>query len=84
MARLIEILGGKLFTVMIDKINPEGYFEAKAILLHNEEKIELPIRPSDGLCLALLSGVPYLVAEEVLSKKEAMDKTPPPWEEYKV
>jgi bifunctional DNase/RNase len=69
MARFIEALGAMLLYVIIDKRAAEGYFTAKAILTQNENIIELPVRPSDGLCLALISGVPYLVAEDLVSKE---------------
>lgn len=66
MARLIERLGCELDRVVIDNLNPAGYFEAKALLTRDKEVIGLQVRPSDGLCLAIVCGVPFVIDESLL------------------
>lgn len=65
--QLVEHFGGTLSHVLIDRLNPAGYFEAHATILRDQEVVKLRIRPSDGLILAMLVNIPFLVAEEVLS-----------------
>jgi len=41
---------------------------ARAVLRHCPEIVAVQIRPSDGLALGILTGVPFLVAEKVLAR----------------
>jgi bifunctional DNase/RNase len=68
MANLITRFGGKLAYVIVDNYNEQGVLEAHAIIHHEEGRIELQIRPSDGLGLAIAVGIPFLIAEAVLAK----------------
>jgi bifunctional DNase/RNase len=66
MKRLADDLGATLDYVIVDQRNAAGYLEANAIFQHAGRTLGSRIRPADGLALALLSKVPFMVAEEVL------------------
>ena len=72
--KLVEHVDGTLSHVLLDRFNPDGYFEAYAIILRQQEVIKLRIRPSDGLVLAMMTKLHFLVAEEVFSKMDEWGK----------
>jgi bifunctional DNase/RNase len=66
MAKVIEHCGGKLTYVILDEVHSQGYFIAKAVFLHNENAVEIRIRPSDGVALAVFTNIPFVAAENVI------------------
>jgi bifunctional DNase/RNase len=66
MARLATKLGWRVTRVAIDKLSPAGFFEAKATFKRKEKEFDLQVRPSDGLCLAIVSDAPFVIDESLL------------------
>lgn len=66
--RLVEHVDGTLSHVLLDWDTPNGQLEACAIIRRQPEVIKLQMHPSDGLVLAMMTQLPFVVAEEVFSK----------------
>lgn len=71
---VIESLGAKLQKVLIDRLHNNTFY-AKLFLTANSHNKEVLIdaRPSDSVALALRSGVPIYVEEEVLKEAGVSD-----------
>lgn len=66
--KLINMFGGNLSYTIIDDFSEQDLFRAKALIEHNRDILQLPIRASDAIALAVIGDVPFLVAELVLEK----------------
>lgn len=64
---LVNALGGSLNSVVIDELTGDA-FRAKVILQTEKEQKEIDCRPSDALAMAVRTGVPIFVDEEVLKR----------------
>lgn len=65
---IIEGLGAKVDQLVIDKL-VNSTFHAKVVLKTTDGKIKnVDSRPSDGVALAVRSGAPIFVDEEVMKK----------------
>jgi bifunctional DNase/RNase len=71
---LVEHFGGAFSHVLLRGLNEEGIFEAHAVIQHQAQVINLDIRPSDGLVMAMMTGLPFLVANDVFLKKDEWAK----------
>jgi hypothetical protein len=65
---VIEILGGQLFSVEITEIR-EGSFIAQLRLVVNGKERLVSARPSDAIAVALRSGAPILVNDDVMESE---------------
>jgi bifunctional DNase/RNase len=65
---VIEILGGKLFAVEITEIR-DGSFIAQLRLIVNGNERLVSARPSDAIAVALRSGAPILVNDDVMENE---------------
>jgi len=65
----IESLGARLVKVEIDRLENNTFY-AKLVLSRNgaENEVRVDARPSDSVALALRSGAPIFVAEEVMDE----------------
>jgi bifunctional DNase/RNase len=68
--RLVEHFGGTFSHVLLHGLTEDGIFEARAVIQHQGEVINLDIRPSDGLVVAMMTKLPFLVTNEVFLKKD--------------
>lgn len=66
MARLVDRLGCSIERIVIDTLSSDGYFEARIWVARTSELLDVQVRPSDGLCLAIMSGTPFLIDESLL------------------
>jgi bifunctional DNase/RNase len=64
---IIEALGGKVNSVVINDLQKETFF-AKIVLDHNGELVEIDSRSSDAIALAVRVKVPIYVEEDVLNR----------------
>ncbi len=69
---VIAILGYELRGVMITKLEENTFF-ALLTLVDSDRTIDIDARPSDAIALALRSGAPILVDEEVLAQAAQSD-----------
>ena len=68
MANTIRSLGGRLQDVRITHCDADGkYYCAQLTLLHEGQKVEVDLRPTDAIALALYSEAPILISESILS-----------------
>lgn len=72
--QLVEHDGGKLSHVILDGLSHTGYFEANAIIQRPSEVIKIPIHAANGLVLAMMTKIPFLVAEELFSRTHEWHK----------
>ncbi len=49
----------------------DSTFYASLYLLHNNQEVHIDSRPSDAIALAMRTGAPVFVEEEVLSKQDS-------------
>jgi bifunctional DNase/RNase len=63
----IHALGAKLQDVVISHLSSHTYHGRLRISRENGPLVEVDVRPSDALNLAVLGGVSILVAEEILA-----------------
>lgn len=68
MLELIEKLGAKLESVVIDKIHQNTFYAKLHIKSSSSKEMIIDGRPSDSVALALRADAPVFVAEEVLSE----------------
>ncbi len=66
-AKILETLGASLVQVNISSLNDSIYY-ATAVIKSGETTHELDCRPSDALALAVRTGSPVFVHEDVLAK----------------
>ena len=64
---VIETLGGELDMVVIDHIEDSTYFATLVVRDREGEVHEIDARPSDSIALALRTGSPIYIAEEVFA-----------------
>lgn len=62
---IIEGLQGKVTQVCVHDLRDNTFF-AKIVISRGKKKVKIDARPSDALALALRTGVPIYVSEEVL------------------
>jgi uncharacterized protein len=67
MRRLVEGLSGQITRVVITRIEDETYF-ADIMIQTGGRVVAIDARPSDSVALAVRTGVPIFVAEEVMDK----------------
>ncbi len=65
---VLETLGGELDMVVIDHIEDSTYFATLVVRDREGEVHEIDARPSDSIALALRTGSPIYVAEEVFAQ----------------
>jgi hypothetical protein len=63
----IEKMGGELRDILINEIREQTYYAVLRIMLDGEI-VEVDCRPSDAIAVAVASGVPIYVAEDVLEE----------------
>lgn len=63
----IEKMGGELRDILINEIREQTYFAVLRIML-DAEIVEVDCRPSDAIAVAVASGVPIYVGEDVLEE----------------
>lgn len=68
MLELIEKLGAKLESVVIDRIHQNTFYAKLHIKGSGNKEMIIDGRPSDSVALALRADAPVFVAEEVLSE----------------
>ena len=64
---IVRALGGSLKLAVIDEFVGDA-FHAKVVLQTEQEQKEIDCRPSDALAMAVRTGVPIFVDEEVLKQ----------------
>jgi len=64
---VIEKLGAKLEKVVIDNLKDDTFY-AKLHFVKNGTKVIVDARPSDSIALAVRTGSPIFVEDEVLNK----------------
>ncbi len=69
---IIEGLQGKVIRVWVHDLRDNAFF-TKIIISRGKKRIDIDARPSDALVLALRTGVPIYVSEEVLKDMSGMD-----------
>ena len=62
---VIENMGAKVVRITVSELVDQVYY-AKIVIQRNGAELNIDSRPSDAIALALRTGVPILVAEEVL------------------
>ena len=75
LCRMVESLGAKLKSILIDKLENNTFF-AKLIVsrsANENEDVEIDARPSDSIAVALRAGIPIFVNEEVLNEAGVTD-----------
>lgn len=68
LAKIVQQLGADLSHVLMDDFHDSGYLVGKVVVVHKKDVIAVQIRPSDALALAILTNIPFLVAEKALTK----------------
>ena len=68
MANLISALGARLFAVEITEL-VDNTFYANLKLLRERTEINVGARPSDAVALALRSGAPILVSDQLMEEQ---------------
>ena len=68
MASVITAMGGQLVRVVIDKYFPgqSTSYEAKLHIQHASGTVVVDVRPSDAVVLAVVTGAPIIVSNDVL------------------
>ncbi len=69
---IIEKLQGKLTHVCVHALRDNTFF-AKITIARGKKKVNIDARPSDALALALRTGVPIYVSEEVIRNVTGID-----------
>lgn len=69
MKSLLDGLGAELNHVLIHRIEKSTFF-ARLILSRGEELVSIDARPSDSVALAVRTGSPIFVSEELLRSQE--------------
>jgi bifunctional DNase/RNase len=64
---IIEVLGGRLEKVLIDKLENDT-FESKMMIEANDKVMKIDCRPSDAIAVAVRAEAPIFVEREVLDK----------------
>ncbi len=75
LCRIVEGLGAKLKSILIDKLENNTFF-AKLVISRSEsetEEVEIDARPSDSIAVALRAGIPIFVNQEVLNEAGVTD-----------
>jgi bifunctional DNase/RNase len=75
MITLLDGLGAEVERIVINHVNQGTFFARLIVSMENElghKIIELDARPSDSLVLALISGKPIYVANEVIDAVDDM------------
>jgi uncharacterized protein len=68
LAAVITTLGGRLHYVEIDRFSPaQSIYEAKLHIQQLNAALEVDVRPSDALILAVICDVPIVVSNSVLA-----------------
>ena len=62
---IIENMGAQVVRMTVSELVDQVYY-AKIVLQRNGAELDIDSRPSDAIAVALRTGVPILVAEEVL------------------
>ena len=62
---IIENMGAQVVRITVSELVDQVYY-AKIVLQRNGAELDIDSRPSDAIAVALRTGVPILVAEEVL------------------
>jgi uncharacterized protein len=69
---LIELVGARVERTVVDKLRENTFF-ASIYLRSGGEERRLDARPSDAIALALRTGAPIFVTDEVLSRSRGID-----------
>lgn len=65
-ANVAKHFGGTLSHVLVDDRQPDGAFITHFVILHAGKEVRFQIRASDGVALAILNNLPFLVANKLL------------------
>lgn len=68
MAQIVEKLGARLIRVTIDKLEQQTFYAKLVIKRGADEEIFVDARPSDSVALALRTGAPVFVSEDVIAQ----------------
>jgi hypothetical protein len=67
-AETIKELGGQLQDVVVDNLDEDRRFRAKLRIIHNHQFVTMDVRATDAYVLAVVFGVPVLVADKLMGK----------------
>ena len=73
MRNMLDTLGTSVERVEITRVE-EGTFFASLVLHDDDHSFEIDARPSDSIALAIRTGAPLFVAEEVLDSNSVGDE----------
>jgi len=65
-ALTIDALGGKLEEVIVEELDHDQRYHAHLRIRQGTQLVSVDVRPSDAFALAVVCGVPVLVADRVL------------------
>lgn len=75
LASTIESLGGSLERVVVTELRDKTFF-AELQFAQTDGGVTVSARPSDGIALAVRTGVPIFAAESVVDEAGYVDKEP--------
>jgi len=67
MLKIVEVLGGKLQRVVIDKLENNTFHAKLHILKASGQEVTVDSRPSDSVAIALRANVPVFTEESILN-----------------
>ncbi len=70
---IVQALGARLDRMIISRLESNTFF-ARLIFQQNGTSVEVDARPSDSIALALRSGSPIFVEEEVFEKLQFLNE----------
>jgi bifunctional DNase/RNase len=65
---LINNMGGKLDRILVDELKSDTFYAKLFVTTDNGKELIVDSRPSDAIALAIRSGCPIFVNEEVLER----------------
>ena len=65
---LITTMGGKLDRILVDELKSDTFYAKLFVTTDNGKELIVDSRPSDAIALAIRSGCPIFVNEEVLER----------------
>jgi hypothetical protein len=68
---LLDALGADVIRVVITELKTSTYF-AEIVLRHGEQEIPVSSRPSDAVAVAVRTGAPLFVADDLMDSEGIM------------